>query len=580
MAARISFIHSPDRFLAETQQYGAMFMPVWAYTLAAYIDEPEKYNLQLFDTRFEAVERVPESDLFVFSGINQDYETIVETHSKLKAQFPASTFVIGGPISWSLNEAGEIAKLEMFDHVFIGDGEETFPQFLKTMNEGSAPRVISASKRFDVSQARPFYRPFLNESYSRYYGAVLEVSRGCPFLCEFCDIRVLPDNNRPHNFPVAHIIAELDHFSSLGIKQVLLSADNFIGDPRWADELLDAIVDWQNRTESSVALYTWLTINLARHPELLRKFREANFDMLFIGVESFSNNSLLETAKVQNSAINMVQAIQEIQSYGFPVVAGLIFGFDSDTPGSFDQTIEGMAQAGLISGDPSLLTALPGTPLFRRMKLSGRLRNNKNSLGGYKYCTNIRYLMTAAEITHGYRRFVERFCEGRYQYLRLESFLDNLDRGNYIPLRSSGYGSLGKYLSMVLKSPRAIRMFLQRMWQIVSRPSVAWYTLRGVLLVTSRSFRHPKLFGIFQFWLFNWTNAMLKYQGLSERDFDIESVPENFDRSLILPEHYADTANEQIPSVKIIAQQRITVGQLRRLTVPQEPGTEKMSDML
>src|SRR5436190_2065193 len=297
MAARISFIHSPDRFLAETQQYGAMFMPVWAYTLAAYIDEPEKYNLQLFDTRFEAVERVPEADLFVFSGINQDYETIVETHSKLKAQFPASTFVIGGPISWSLNEAGEIAKLEMFDHVFIGDGEETFPQFLKTMNEGSAPRVISASKRFDVSQARPFYRPFLNESYSRYYGAVIEVSRGCPFLCEFCDIRVMPDNNKSHNKNPDLIVTEMDRMYDLGVRQVLFACDNFIGIPGWAEEVCDQILKWQKKTGKKLSLYTWLTINLTNHPRLMKKMRHAGFDMLFIGVESFAQNTLLEMAK-------------------------------------------------------------------------------------------------------------------------------------------------------------------------------------------------------------------------------------------------------------------------------------------
>ena len=570
MLRRISFIHAPDRFLAETQQYGAMFMPVWAYTLAAYIEEPERYELKLVDMRFDRAEHVAEADLFVFSGINQDYETIVSTREKIHARFPNATFIVGGPITWSLNEAQEIEKLDMFDKIFIGDGEESFPKFLQNSSyRDSLPKIIKATNRFDVTKARGFYRPFLNETYHRYYGAVLEVSRGCPFLCEFCDIRVLPDNNRPHNFSVEHIVSELDALSSLGIKQVLCAADNFIGDPRWAEALLDAIISWQRMTNSSVALYTWLTINLARHPTLLRKFREANFDMLFIGVESFSNNSLLETAKVQNSAVDMVHAIQEIQSYGLPVVAGLIFGFDSDTENAFDETIEGMASAGLISGDPSLLTALPGTPLFRRMKLAGRLRNNKNSLGGYKYCTNIRYLMPAEEMIEGYRRFVSRFCEGRYQYQRLSSFLSNLDRGNYIPLRSTGYGSLGKYLTMVFKSPNATRLLLQRLWQIMSRPAVAWYVFRGLLLVIRQSRRHAKLFGIFQFWLFNWTNAMLKYEGLSAKDFDIESVPKDFDRSLILPENYTDAAHEQIPQAKINAQQRITMTQLRRLTVPQ-----------
>ena len=567
---RISFIHSPDAFLAETQQYGAMFMPVWAYTLAAYIEGPENYDLRLFDMRFQSVGDVPPAELFIFSGINQDYETIVSTHAQLRERHPSACFIVGGPIAWSLNQAGEIDKLSMFDHIFIGDGEEAFPNFLKNFSSRERMgRVIETKQRFDVTRARGFYRPFLDATYRRYYGAVLEVSRGCPFLCEFCDIRVLPDNNRAHNFSAQHIVAELDHMAKLGIRQVLFAADNFIGDLRWAEEVLDRIIEWQEKEEQHVALYTWLTINLFRHPRILKKLRLANFDMLFIGVESFSNNSLLETAKVQNTAGDMISALREIQSYGFAVVAGLIFGFDSDTPESFDLTLEGMAKSGLISGDPSLLTALPGTPLFRRMKLSGRLRNNKNSLGGYKYCTNIRYLMPREQMIAGYQKFVTRFCEGRYQYQRLKGFLDNLDTGNYTPLKSKGYGSLGKYVSMVFKSPRAIRMLTSRLVQILSRPSVAWNAGRGFLLVLSRSRRHPKLFGVFQFWLFNWTNAMLKYEGLSASDFDIDSVPDGFDRALILPEHYTDNAGEDIPQVKVAAQQRSTVTQLRRLTVLQ-----------
>jgi radical SAM superfamily enzyme YgiQ (UPF0313 family) len=567
---RISFIHSPDAFLAETQQYGAMFMPVWAYTLAAYVEHPEQYDMKLFDMRFDQVAAIPEADLFVFSGVNQDYETIVETHRRIREQHPESVFILGGPIAWSLNEAGEIWKLDMFDHVFIGDGEEAFPGFLSIFQQpGKLPKVLITEQRFDVAKARGFYRPFLDATYRRYYGAVLEVSRGCPFLCEFCDIRILPDNNRPHNFSASHIVAELDHLANLGIRQVLCAADNFIGDLRWAEEVLDEIIAWQERTGARIALYTWLTINLAKHPHLLEKMRRANFDMLFIGVESFSNNSLLETAKVQNTTGDMVQAIREIQSYGFAVVAGLIFGFDSDTPDAFAQTLEGMAKSGLISGDPSLLTALPGTPLYRRMKLAGRLRNNKNSLGGYKYCTNIRYLMPTQKMIEGYQSFVRGFCEGRYQYERLQSFLDNLDTGNYIPLRAPGYGSLGKYVSMVFKSPRALATLAQRLWQIVSRPTCLWYTLKALMLVGVRSRKHSRLLGIFQFWLFNWSNAMIKYGDLTAADFDIDSVPADFDRSLILPERYTLSADEKIPQAKIEAQQKVTVKQLRRLTVSQ-----------
>ena len=62
---------------------------------------------------------------------------------------------------------------------------------------------------------------------------------------------------------------------------------------------------------------------------------------------------------------------------------------------------------------------------------------------------------------------------------------------------------------------------------------------------------------------------MLKHEGLAASDFDIASVAEDFDRALILPEHYTDLAELDIPQVKVSAQQRVTINQLRRLTVLQ-----------
>jgi Domain of unknown function (DUF4070) len=251
------------------------------------------------------------------------------------------------------------------------------------------------------------------------------------------------------------------------------------------------------------------------------------------------------------------------------IVAGLIFGFDSDTEEAFDNTLDGMLQSGLISGDPSLLTALPGTPLYRRMQLSGRLRGSKNSLGGYKYCTNIRYLMPRDKLVEGYQNFVNRFCEGSYQYKRFKGYLDLLDQGNYVPLNSKGYGSLGKYMTMVFKSPNAIKMLAQRL-VIALRPDVFLTVVRALYLLMKRSRRHENLTGIFQFWLFAWTNSILKYRGLSAADFDIDSVPADFDNALILPKDYTESADENIPQSKINAQQRVTVHQLTRLAVSRQ----------
>lgn len=560
-----AFVHAPDPFHAATQVYGARFMPIWAYTLAAHIPEDGRFALELFDRRFDDVATLSDIDVFLFSGINQDYPTLVEVHDKLRSRFPAAKFVIGGPICWSLDQAGVIERLSMFDHVFIGDGEDAIEELLEGLRVGRAiPPVLRRRKRFEISRARPMHRSFLDATVGRYYGAVVEVSRGCPFLCEFCDIRILPDNNRPHNKPVDLIVDEIAHLCRHGVRQILLACDNFIGDLRWAEELVDALLAWQAREGHRPGFYTWLTINLYKHERLMEKMRRAGFDVLFIGIESFSRSSLLETAKVQNSTQDPVEAVKLIQSCGFIVAAGLIFGFDSDDETCFDIALNGLKEAGLLSGDPSFLTALPGTPLYRRMALAGRLRDAMTGTARHKYQTNIRYLMPREDMIRGFRSFIARYNDGAYQFDRLKAFLDTLEGGRFVPLPGGGYGSPGVFARNVIRDGAALRQMLLRLARFSRRPGNVWFALKALLLVAGRMGIKGRL-GYFYFWLFTWTNSVFKYAGISDDDFDIVDVGRPFAPDLILPDGYAETADEPIPGAKTAAQIRATKGQLVNL---------------
>ena len=445
---------------------------------------------------------------------------------------------------------------------------------------GDLPRVIRAPRRFDLSGAKIFDAQLADMSLPRYYGAVVEVSRGCPFLCEFCDIRTLPDNNRTHIKPAETIIAEMDYLSRRGVSQIVLACDNFIGDLPHAEDVLDAIIEWSERTGFRPGLYSWMTINLYKLPRIMEKMRRAGFDMLFIGVESFERNSLLETAKVQNVTVGVVEPLRVIQSYGFVVIAGLIFGFDSDTPQSFDRTLEGMEESALISGDLNLLVALPGTPLYRRMRLSGRLRDVDYTLGGFKFQTNMQYLVPRAQIIHGYQRFVNEFIKGDYQFRRFRAFFDLLDSDNFVPLRrADGFGSMYSYVKALLSDRYAATRMMARLGRFLVRPDLVWHALRGLALVWQRRHIEGGLH-YFQFWFFAWTNALVKYAGVTEKDFDIESVGPDFDIRDILPANYAATADEPIPKAKIDAQLRETQAQLARviqLRIQDDPKAESVA---
>ena len=67
---RIAFIHAPDPVYADTQNYGAKFMPVWAYTLGAHIPGDGRFKLSLTDCRFESEAGITEADVYLFSGNN------------------------------------------------------------------------------------------------------------------------------------------------------------------------------------------------------------------------------------------------------------------------------------------------------------------------------------------------------------------------------------------------------------------------------------------------------------------------------------------------------------------------------
>lgn len=559
---RLSFVHSSDRKISDGQMFGVHLLPVWAYTLAAYIPENE-FTVTLVDDRIKGVGSAEEAEIFVYSAINQDVRALLENRAILVKKFPRSLHIVGGPICWSFKQAGILEKLFAFDHVFVGDGERLFPEFLKKWRQhAQQERVLETTERFPLEESRPMHRELLKSTMHSYYGAVVEVSRGCPFLCEFCDIRVLPDNNRSHTRSPAQIVEEVDFFARHGVAQIILACDNFIGNSKWAEALCDTLIAWRASSGFSPSFYTWASIDLARHPTLITKLKAAGIDTLFIGVESFFRNSLLETSKVQNTSIDLVDEIRKIQSHGLIVVAGLIFGFDTDPQDVVDITLDGIHRSGLISGDPSLLTALPGTPLYMRMQLSKRLRKGKVGLGGMKYQTNIRYLKPKEMIVDDFTRFVKIFNSGDFQFARLSSFYDCLES---VPAGSAGFGSLSSLARVIFLRPKAAALMAKRFFLLLASTKRIRFIAKAFFLTHRLSKLKGSHWYYFKFWLFNWSNSVLKYSRISAKDFDIDTVGEDFTLNDLVPMGYEKSYFEPIPHHKIAMQRKITADSLRRL---------------
>lgn len=565
---KVGLIHSPESSISKHQNFGLKFSPVWAYVLSSYI-ENAGHTSELFDMNNSSLESIKPCDVFFFSGINQDIDSLIAASNFCRSHFPDTKQFIGGPIAWSLDKASELDRLSNFDHICIGDGEILTPMILQFLADGNTlPNVIKESQRFNLEKSLIMSAELIDKTANNYYGGVVEVSRGCPFLCEFCDIRIMPDNNRNHSMLIEKIIHELNVYRIKGINNFQLACDNFIGDLGFAKDLTRAIIDNNKKYKWSPSFYTWLTINFGSYPDLMRDMRLAGFDIIFIGIESFNSNTLLETAKLQNTKVQLVDAIKNIQSYGFIVAAGLIFGFDGDGEDVAEQTLEGVLQSALLSGEPALLTALPGTPLYRRMKLSGRLRcaDTNLSLARQKYITNIKYLLPAPILISNYIKYYKVTAMGSFHYKRLKGFYEIITTSpNFVIDIGSSSLNIKNLLKQIIDAPDLFYFYIKRFYPIFLSINL-FYFLKAFLLCLKFRISHKIPFKYFMFWLYIWTNSLSsKYRNLKPDDFDIESVPPDFDIRDIIPVGYREMADEEIPENKINAQHKATINALEKI---------------
>ena len=145
------------------------------------------------------------------------------------------------------------------------------------------------------------------------------------------------------------------------------------------------------------------SIDLAKDDELMELMGLANFQSVFIGIESPNEASLIETKKLQNvrpKAGTLLERAHRIQQSGLHVWCGMIVGFDHDDASIFDAMPKFIAEARIANVLVGLLHAIPTTPLYDRLRQAGRLNDDDAS---DRYGTNVVPLrMSREELRDGF----------------------------------------------------------------------------------------------------------------------------------------------------------------------------------
>lgn len=317
----------------------------------------------------ETVRRRPEAVLFGHSGSSSGHPIIANVAAAVRAALPETKIVYGGvhpTYFWR-----EILAAEpQVDVIVRGEGEETARWLMRALAEQAPLEEIpglafrregrpSATPSAPVIRDLDAYRigwELIDHARYSYWGGkravVIQFSRGCPHLCNYCGQRGFWTRWR-HRDPIllAQEIARLHR--EHGVEVFNFADENpSAGRKPWR-AFLEALI----AEKVSVTLVgSTRADDIVRDADILHLYKQAGFERFLMGMEN-TDESTLKLIRKGGATSTDREAIRLLRKHNILSMATWVAGFEDQT----DKDLwRGLRQ--LISYDPDQIQALYVTP--------------------------------------------------------------------------------------------------------------------------------------------------------------------------------------------------------------------------
>ena len=379
-------------------------------------------------------ELITDADHIFMGGMLAQEQSLLKLAKQVKQA--GKQLIIGGTVV-----TPQTPLIDIADHLVENEAEGVIDELLQGLANGKAKKYYKGH----LVPPEQFFQPdYASINMNNYVHMAVQISRGCPENCEFCDI--------PLRFGKAYRVTPFDktaesfrQMKQLGwTGQVFIVDDNFIAHPRKSLEVLKNLYKIGEELAYHHPKYTELTLRLADDSpimaELRHWFHKAHFVNGFYGVETPNKASLVETNKRQNlrgesSLVDKLRFISEQTGAG--VMMGMIYGFDHDTNDSVDEFIAFVNATHAPIVMAGLLNALPMTALMSRLEKQGRTihaTSGNNSDGVINFIPNHFSIQQAQQ---NYVRILLGIYQPKAYFDRVMRHLNLIDPGLQSDYRSA-----------------------------------------------------------------------------------------------------------------------------------------------
>ncbi|MDH4272349.1 MAG: B12-binding domain-containing radical SAM protein, partial [Candidatus Aminicenantes bacterium] len=289
--------------------------------------------------------------------------------------------VMGGPhVTFMADEA-----LEHADFVIRGEGEQTLMAFIEAWEKGGGfSDIPNLSYRENEQIIHNPLRPFIKDldqipfpdlsllkstkkGISGLSSIPVQTSRGCPFDCSFCSVTGM--FGKKYRFrSTENIIEELRHYNERK-NLIFFYDDNFTADRKRAKNLLEAMI----RENFKFKWTTQVRADVAKDLELVRLMKKSGCHTLYIGFESVNPESL-KAMKKRQTVEEIAEAIKILRRHRIGIHGMFVYGFDEDDWKTVKQTVKFAKKSKLNSTQFLILTPLPGSEFFDKVRCENRIQ--------------------------------------------------------------------------------------------------------------------------------------------------------------------------------------------------------------
>ena len=329
---------------------------------------PKDVEVEFFDERIESLPKHFNTDLVAIS---------VETFTARRAyQIATKVRNIGIPVVLGgiHPTAMPHEALNYCDAVVIGEAEGIWQEVVEDVRRRSLKEIYALEEKPSLKNIQFDRELFKDKKYTPIIP--IQFGRGCKNSCEFCSVHAFFGKGIRYR-PIEEVVSEI---KEIGAKNIFFVDDNIFINEEVTQRLLEALIPLNIKWTGQAS------IDIIKNPKLLSLMQKSGCISLIIGFETMDKRNLKLMGKGVNLLSDYESAIQTLSDYGIMIYGTFIIGYDFDNKNTFNTIYDFAMKNNLMLANFNPLIPMPGTKLYNRFDLEGRLIYEKWWLDArYKY---------------------------------------------------------------------------------------------------------------------------------------------------------------------------------------------------